>query len=192
MKNPKTVTQLVNYVYKIVDQDSLLSSVYVEGEVSNFRNPSSGHWYFSLKDSSSSIPCVMFAQANQNVKFQMKDGAKVCVQGTVTIYKAEGRLQILCSDIIPSGLGDLYLKLEELKKKLSGEGLFEEDHKKPIPEYPMNIALVTGNNTAAREDVLTTLNRRWPVAKIVEYHAPRVENIRDKLQMDSTNKIIIV
>lgn len=166
------VSTLIRYIKQHMEQDPVLHGVMIEGEISNFRRPSSGHWYFSLKDEYSSIPVVMFAAANRRLSFRPNQGDKVVLIGDVTVYEAEGRMQMIASGMQPTGIGDLYLKLEALKKKLSAEGLFDPAHKKSIPAYAMNIALVTGNNTAAREDVLTTLRRRWPIAEIHEYPCP--------------------
>ena len=166
------VSTLVRYIKQHMESDPVLHGVMIEGEISNFRRPSSGHWYFSLKDERSSIPAVMFAAANRKLSFMPVQGDKVVVTGDVTVYEQEGRMQMVIMNMQPAGIGDLYLRLEALKKKLSAEGLFDEAHKKTIPQYAVNIALVTGNNTAAREDVLITLNRRWPLCKIHEYPCP--------------------
>ena len=166
------VSTLVNYLKGYLNSNPVLHGVNVEGEISNLRKPYTGHWYFSLKDKKSSIQCVMFASTNKAVKFTPKDGDKVEIVGDVSIYEAGGSLQVIVHAMRPAGIGDLYLRLEELKKKLSEEGMFSEEHKKPLPLYPMDIALVTGNQTAAREDVLITLKKRWPIAKLTEYPAP--------------------
>ena len=167
-----TVSRLVRYLKGQLESNAYLHSLYVEGEVSNLRRPYSGHWYFSLKDEQSSIPCVMFASSARNVKFPVNNGDKVIVRGDITVYMPEGRMQLLVQAMQPGGTGALYLQLEALKKKLFAEGLFDEAHKKPLPQFPMDIALVTGNNTAARSDVLITLKKRWPVASIHEYPCP--------------------
>lgn len=167
-----TVTTLVRYLKGQLESNGMLHGVYVEGEISNMRRPYSGHWYFSIKDDHSSLPCVMFASANRNVKFPVQNGNKVMVRGDVTVYESEGRMQLLVSAMQPSGIGALYMQLEALKKKLAAEGLFDEAHKQNLPPYPMNIAVVTGNHTAARSDVLTTLQKRWPLAEIHEYPCP--------------------
>ncbi len=166
------VSTLVHYLKGKIEADAVMHGVLIEGEISNLRKPYSGHWYFSLKDERSSIACVMFASANRRLTFPVNTGDKVVVRGDVTVYEAEGRTQIIVNGMQPSGIGDLYLRFEELKKKLNAEGLFDPAHKKPVPPYAMDIGIVTGNNTAAREDVLTTLKRRWPCAKITEYFAP--------------------
>ena len=171
-KRVVTVSRLVRYLKGQLESNAYLHSLYVEGEVSNLRRPYSGHWYFSLKDEQSSIPCVMFASSARNVKFPVNNGDKVIVRGDITVYMPEGRMQLLVQAMQPGGTGALYLQLEALKKKLFAEGMFDEAHKKPLPQFPMDIALVTGNNTAARSDVLITLKKRWPVASIHEYPCP--------------------
>ena len=167
-----TVSSLVRYLKGQLESNAVLHGVYVEGEISNMRRPYSGHWYFSIKDDRSGLPCVMFASANRSVKFPVHDGDKVIIRGDVTVYESEGRMQLIVTGMQPSGMGSLYLQLDALKKKLLEEGLFSDEHKKRLPAYPMDIALVTGNNTAARSDVLITLQKRWPVAKVTEYPVP--------------------
>ena len=171
-RNILKVSTLVHYLKKSMDADPYLHNIYVEGEISNLRKPNSGHWYFSLKDTTANINCVMFSSYNRTVDFNVVDGDKIIVKGDVSIYEAQGSLQIIITDMKKSGIGDLYQKFEELKKKLEKEGYFNEENKKPLPAYPMNIALVTGNQTAAREDVLMILDKRWPIAKVHEFHTP--------------------
>lgn len=164
-----SVSALVRYLKGKVDSDARLQGLFIEGEISNFKPCNSGHWYFSLKDAEAQIRCVMFSSYNRRVAFRPKDGDKVIVRANASVYTGRGELQLLVLSMTPSGIGDLYLQFENLKKKLNQEGLFAEEHKKPLPPYPFHIALVTGKNTAARADVLNTLGRRWPVAKIDEY-----------------------
>lgn len=171
-RRPAKVSALVRYLKNRLEGDPILHGVLVEGEISNLRMPGGRHWYFSLKDENASISCVMFASSNRRVTFRPKDGDKVLLRGDVSIYEAGGTVQIIVTGMKASGVGDLYQQFEVLKKKLYEEGLFDEAHKKPLPLYPMDIALVTGNNTAAREDVLITLKKRWPIASLHEYPAP--------------------
>ncbi len=166
------VSRLVRYIKEYMEGDPVLHGVMIEGEISNLRIPNSGHWYFSLKDEKASLTCAMFAYQNKKVQFQPKNGDKVILVGDVTVYEQMGSMQMVASSMQPSGIGDLYLKFEQLKKKLLQEGLFDEKHKKPLPKYPMDIALITGSNTAARKDVLITFQNRWPIARITEYPAP--------------------
>ena len=170
-QNVVSVSTLVHYLKSKLESDNLIQKVLVEGEISNFSNYRSGHWYFSLKDENSLIRCVMFSSYNKKVQFAPKDGDKVIIQADVSVYEQRGDIQLLVYAMKSDKIGDLYLQFEKLKAKLYAEGLFNDKYKKPIPLYPMNIALVTGANTAARSDVLTTLNRRWPIAEIHEYSA---------------------
>ncbi|MBE6129337.1 MAG: exodeoxyribonuclease VII large subunit [Erysipelotrichaceae bacterium] len=171
-RKPAKVSALVRYLRNRLEGDMNLRNVLVEGEISNLRMPGQRHWYFSLKDENASISCVMFASSNQRVTFRPKDGDRVLLRGDVSVYEAGGQVQIIVTGMKLSGTGDLYMQLEELKKKLYQEGLFDEAHKKPLPAYPMDIALVTGDNTAARKDVLITLKNRWPAAILHEYPTP--------------------
>lgn len=166
------VSRLVRYIKERLEDDPVLHGVMIEGEISNLRIPNSGHWYFSLKDEKASLSCCMFRYQNSKVSFKPNNGDKVILTGDVSVYESMGTTQMIVSSMQPSGIGELYLKLEALKKKLNEEGLFNEDHKKELKEYPMSIALVTGSNTAAREDMLITLQNRWPIASIYEYPCP--------------------
>ena len=154
------VTTLVQYVKQQLDKDIVLHGVLVEGEVSNLRIPSSGHMYFSLKDEKSSIACVMFAGHARYLNFKPVNGDKIIVRGDVTLYAPEGRTQILITAMKQSGIGDLYVRFEELKRKLEKEGLFDPRNKKLLPLYPMNIGIITGKETAAAHDVRITLQSR--------------------------------
>ena len=165
------VSTLLSYVKQQLDKDIVLHGVLVEGEVSNYRKPSSGHIYFSLKDAQSSISCVMFrSYASNTIPF--KNGDKVIVRGDVSVYIADGKTQIIVNALKQSGTGDLYVQFEQLKKKLYNEGLFDERNKKELPLYPMSIGIITGKETAAFHDVLITLQNRWPVASIKTYVVP--------------------
>ena len=163
------VSQLVQYLKLKLDSDTQIQSIFVEGEISNFIKHSSGHMYFSIKDEKSSVRCVMFSSSASKINFPLQNGDSVILQANVSVFESQGQLQLYVQKIQPSGVGTLYLRLEELKKKLFNEGLFEERHKKSIPSYPMSIGLITGENTAAKKDVLTTLARRWPIAKVVSF-----------------------
>ena len=118
------VSRLVRYIKEYMDNDPVLHGVMIEGEISNLRIPNSGHWYFSLKDEKASLTCAMFAYQNRKVSFQPKNGDKVILVGDVTVYESMGSMQMVASSMQPSGIGELYLKFEELKKKLLNEGLF--------------------------------------------------------------------
>jgi exodeoxyribonuclease VII large subunit len=166
-----TVTHLVRFVKKHLEAESTIQSVAVQGEISNFTAHRSGHWYFTLKDNQARISCVMFATAASKVSLLPKDGDQVIVVGSVSVFEASGQMQLYITRLIPQGLGALYAKLEVLKKKLSLSGIFDDSRKKPIPSYPESIGLITSKNTAAYQDVESTLKRRWPLAKITHFHS---------------------
>lgn len=164
------VSALVRFLKSKLDNDGYLQRILVSGEISNFVNHRSGHWYFTLKDEQSRLSCVMFSSNASRCNFIPKDGDKVIVQVNTSIFETSGQLQLYCTAMKQDGLGDLHIQFELLKKKLLDEGYFDENHKKAIPLYPMNIGVITGRNTAAREDVISTLKRRWPLAKVIERH----------------------
>lgn len=164
-----SISSLVNYVKRSLDGDPLLTNILIKGEISNFTHHRSGHLYFTLKDDKARISCVMFATYARNVKFQIKDGCKVIVKASLSMYEASGSVQLYVNAMQLDGIGDLYLELERLKKKLASEGLFDTSHKKALPHYPMNIAFISAKTGAATQDVLITLKRRWPLAKITFY-----------------------
>ncbi|AGC69211.1 exodeoxyribonuclease 7 large subunit XseA [Thermoclostridium stercorarium subsp. stercorarium DSM 8532] len=164
MQEVITVTQLTRYIKRLFAYDSILSDVCVMGEISNFKLHSSGHMYFTLKDESSVIRCVMFRSQNQMLKFKPKDGMKVIVRGYVSIYEAGGSYQLYPEYMEPAGLGNLYLAFEQLKQKLEKEGLFRPEIKKKIPYLPRSIAVVTSPTGAVIRDIINILFRRFPNA----------------------------
>ena len=169
MSNTVSVASLVKYIKSKVDMDPKLQDLTIKGEISNFTAHRSGHYYFTLKDDKARISCVMFASKVRNVRIKLEDGLSVLVKGTISVYEATGQCQIYCDSIELDGLGQIYLKIEELKKKLTLEGIFEESHKKSIPLYPMQIGVVSALEGAATQDVFSTLKKRWPIAKIHFY-----------------------
>jgi len=138
----------------------------LKGEISNFKAHSSGHFYFSLKDSESQISAVMFRGSNAKLNFRPKDGLEVVIRGKVTVYKPRGSYQVMCERMEPVGAGGLKEEFEKLKAKLKAEGLFDSSNKKPLPYLPFNIALVTSPTSAAVQDMLQVLRRRHPAAQI--------------------------
>lgn len=164
-----SVSYLLNSIKSTLDQNVLLKSFWVKGEISNFTAHSSGHWYFSLKDEQARISCIMFQGYTKDVLFRPKNGDKVLVRGSITVYNLQGQLQCSVFSMQNDGLGDLFIQFELLKKKLFEEGLFYEKFKKPIPKFPLSIGVITGNNTAALQDILKVLNHRWPVATVCVY-----------------------
>ncbi|MDD3923481.1 MAG: exodeoxyribonuclease VII large subunit [Erysipelotrichaceae bacterium] len=167
--NEWTITRLVKYLKNKLDSDTFIQSIWILGEISNFTAHASGHFYFTLKDSGSRISCIMFASYASRVDFRPLDGQKVLVRANTSIYEKSGQIQLFVTEITDHGKGVLYQRYLMLKQKLDDEGYFNENHKKTLLKYPFKIALVTGENTAARQDVLITLARRWPIAKVVEF-----------------------
>ncbi len=165
MQTPISVSQLNNQIKSLLE--STFISVYVEGEVSRVTYHSSGHLYFTLKDSNSSISCVMFRGNNQRLKFRVEEGLKVIIQGAISVYTPRGSYQINCISMEPSGSGALALAFEQLKKKLEEKGYFKDEIKKPIPKYPKTIALVTSKTAAALQDMLRVAKKRWPLVKLI-------------------------
>lgn len=149
--------------------DAQFGTLWLEGEISNFSCPSSGHWYFSLKDTSASIRGAMFKFANQRLTFKPKDGLHVVVKAKVSLYAERGEFQIVIEKMLPSGEGQLKLEFEQLKAKLDGMGYFDTAHKKPVPKYPKAIGLITSPTGAALQDMLKVLKRRYPIADLWIY-----------------------
>ncbi len=162
-----SVSQLTDYIRKLINSDSRLKQVYVRGEISNFKRYSSGHCYFSLKDEGSVIPGVMFYGFASKLKFEPKNGMKVLVRGYVDVYKSRGNYQLYAQRIIEDGLGELHIAFEQLKKELESKGYFEDDLKKPIPKFPKRIGVVTAATGAAIRDIVTTIKRRWHLCEII-------------------------
>ncbi len=162
-----TVTQVNNHIKALMTSDSVLQNIYVGGELSNFKAHSSGHMYFSLKDESASIRCVMFDRDAKKLRFKPGDGLKVIAQGRVSCFPRDGSYQLYCSDISPEGLGSLYLAFEQLKQSLDKEGLFSKENKLPLPAYPRRIALITSPTGAVVQDMIRIIGRRWPPAHII-------------------------
>lgn len=167
-----TVSQLNNYISFKLNSDIKLKSVMIQGEISNFVNHfKSGHLYFSLKDSSSSIKAIMFSTSASKLKFTPKDGMSVTVCGNVQVFERDGVYQLYVNDMQPAGIGGLYLAFEQLKGKLSEEGLFDEKYKKPLPELPKRIGIITSTTGAALQDILNILKRRYPIAEAIIFPA---------------------
>ena len=162
-----SVSQLNNYIKRVIDANSYLSDIKVCGELSNFKFHSSGHIYASLKDEGGVIKLVMFRSFAQYLKFRPEDGMKVIVRGRISVYEQGGIYQIYAESIEPDGEGTLYAAFEKLKEKLSALGMFDDIHKKPIPRYPARIGVVTAQGGAALQDILNITRRRYPIAEIV-------------------------
>lgn len=162
-----TVTSLNEYIADVFDMDETLADVWVEGEVSNFRKYESGHCYFTLKDEDAQIKGVIWRSASARVGELPDDGDKVRVHGRVSTYPQRGEYQIIVDRVRPLGVGDLYQRFEELKQKLSDEGLFDVERKRELPAYPRAIGIVTSADAAAFQDVQNVLRRRYPIVEIV-------------------------
>ena len=157
-----TVTDLNKYIKDKIDNDENLNSVLVKGEISNFKNHYTGHLYFTLKDENSLIKCIMFKNSAVNLKFMPKDGMKVIIYGTVSVFERDGVYQIYCKMMQEDGMGSLHIAFEELKSKLGEEGLFSEEHKKKIPVMPKCIGVLTSNTGSVIRDIINVSTRRNP------------------------------
>ncbi len=164
---PWSVSQLTRRIRLLLE--GTFANVWLEGEISNFKAHPSGHYYFTLKDAQTQIPAVMFRTANRRLKFTPENGLQVVVSGKVQIYEPQGKYQIICDTMTPSGLGALQLAFEQLKQKLAAEGLFDAARKKPLPLLPRTIGVVTSAGGAAIRDIIRVLTRRFPAVHVVLY-----------------------
>ena len=170
-KNVYTVGQVNNYIKNMFAQDFLLHRISIKGEVSNCKYHSSGHIYFTLKDSAGTISAIMFAGNRRGLNFQMKEGDKVIVTGSVEIYERSGSYQIYAREIELDGEGNLYLKFEALKRELEEMGMFAPEYKQPIPKYSKRIGIVTAPTGAAVQDIRNISYRRNPYVQLILYPA---------------------
>lgn len=165
-----TVSQINRYLKFLISGDPKLKTVYVVGEITDFRrNARSGHCYFALKDSESVIRAVMFAGTAQYLRFEPENGMNVLVRAAVTVYERDGSYQLNVNDLVPYGVGAQAVAIEQLKRKLLAEGIFDEAHKKPLPKLPQTIAVITSKNGAALQDILNILGRRMPQVTVLLY-----------------------
>ena len=169
MPAPKTVSEINEHIKMLIDEEMILQDVFIQGEVSNFKNHSSGHLYFTLKDEYSEIKAVMFKSYAYKVKFKIESGMKVIVHARVGVYAQAGIYQLYVDNIQPDGIGSLHLAYEQLKKKLSNEGLFDIEHKLKLPKYPKAIGVITSPTGAAVRDIINVATRRFSFAKILLY-----------------------
>ena len=160
--NPISVTDLNKYLKEKIDGDEYLNNVLVKGEISNYKHHYTGHLYFTLKDENSLIKCIMFKGYAANLKFEPRDGMKVTILGSVSVFERDGVYQIYCKAMQEDGLGSLYKAYEELKARLSKEGLFDQNHKKKIPLMPKCIGVLTSNTGAVIRDIINVSTRRNP------------------------------
>ena len=161
-----TISQLNKYIKYVIDNDSNLSEVFLKGEISNFKAHTRGHFYFTLKDETSRISAIMYASNTSKIKFTPADGMKVLVTGKISVFEANGAYQIYVSDMLEDGIGNLYVAFEQLKAKLAKEGLFDLNKKKAIPKMPKRIGVITASTGAAIRDIVSTIQRRFPISEI--------------------------
>ncbi len=171
MKNIYSVSQVNRYIKSLLSEDYFLSRIYVRGEVSNCKYHSSGHIYFTLKDRTGAIPCVMFAGNRGGLNFRMQEGQQVIVLGGINVYERDGRYQLYAKQIIRDGKGDLNQQFEQLKEMLAVKGYFDASHKKTIPPYPEKIGIVTAPTGAAIQDMINIASRRNPYVQLYLYPA---------------------
>ena len=192
--NAVTVTQLNKYLKDRFDEDENLNAILVKGEISNFKNHYTGHLYFTLKDENSLIKCIMFKSYAEKLNFKPKDGMKVMVFGTVSVFERDGVYQIYAKSMMEDGMGDLHEQFEQLKAKLEKEGLFEQSHKKTIPLYPKVIGVLTSQTGAVIRDIINVSTRRNPNVYIrllpVPVQGPgAAEQIADKIRIMNEKKL---
>ena len=161
-----SITQLNEYIRGRMDSDPLLAQVAVRGEISNYKLYPSGHHYFTLKDESSALKCVMFKGNAMRLKFRPENGMKVIAMGKVSVFPRDGAYQLYCTAMAMDGVGDLYAAFEQLKRKLEAQGLFDPAHKKALPKYPGTIGIITSSAGAAVHDMLRILRKRYPLSKV--------------------------
>lgn len=161
-----TISQINEYIRSRLDQDGLLNAVAVRGEISNYKMYPSGHHYFTLKDESSALKCVMFRGNAARLRFRPENGATVIAMGKISVYPRDGAYQLYCTAMALDGIGDLYAAFEQLKKTLAAKGLFDPAHKKPLPRYPGTIGIVTSSAGAAIHDMLRILKKRYPLTTV--------------------------
>ena len=192
--NAVTVTQLNQYIKDRFDEDENLNAILVKGEISNFKNHYTGHLYFTLKDEKSLIKCIMFKSYADKLAFKPKDGMQVMVFGSVSVFERDGVYQIYAKSMLEDGIGDLYEKYEQLKQKLEKQGLFNTEHKKPIPLYPKIIGVLTSQTGAVIRDIINVATRRNPNVYIRLFPVPvqgtgAAEQIAQKIKLMNEKKL---
>ena len=161
-----SIGQINEYIRSKMDADALLNAVAVRGEISNYKMYPSGHHYFTLKDETAALKCVMFKGNAMRLRFRPENGMKVIAMGKISVYPRDGAYQLYCSAMAMDGVGDLYAAFEQLKKKLATQGLFDPEHKKPLPKYPGTIGIITSSAGAAVHDMLRILRKRYPLTQV--------------------------
>lgn len=167
--NVISVSQLSFYLKNVLDNDVVLNNLLVKGEISNLKYHPSGHVYFSLKDQDSVVKCVMFSSYASKLTVTLKEGEKIIVNGSLSLYPASGYYQIYVKGLEKDGIGNLYLEFEKLKKELEQKGLFSPLHKKKLKEFPFTIGVISGKTGAGLRDILTIIKRRWPIAEVIVF-----------------------
>lgn len=162
-----TVSEVTKFIRSILEAEEILQNIWIRGEISNFKIPTSGHIYFTLKDENSQIKCVMFRPYSEFLNFKLQDGMSVFAFGNISVFERYGEYQLYVKEIQPEGIGALYLSFEQLKKKLEKEGLFSLERKKPIPKFPEKIAVITSPTGAVIKDILSTISKRFPDIHII-------------------------
>lgn len=161
------VSQVNEYIKGLLDSEPVLQELCIRGEISNYKVYPSGHHYFTLKDAGGALRCVMFRGSAIRLRFRPENGMRVLATGRITVFPRDGAYQLYCTSLTPDGVGDLYVAFEQLKEKLRQEGLFDPAHKKPLPQYPHTIAIITSGAGAAIHDMLRILSARYPLSKVV-------------------------
>ena len=161
------VSQVNEYIKARMDADELLNGLFIRGELSNYKVYPSGHHYFTMKDANGALRCVMFRYSAMRLRFRPENGMKVIAVGRISVFPRDGAYQLYCEDLMPDGAGDLNVAFEQLKARLEAEGLFDRAHKKPLPQYPHRIAIITSGAGAAIMDMLRILARRYPLSKVM-------------------------
>ena len=166
-QNVLTISQINEYIRNLMDADHLLAGVAVKGEISNYKVYPSGHHYFTLKDDDAALKCVMFRGSAVKLRFKPENGMQIIAMGKISVFPRDGAYQLYCTAMVLDGIGDLHAAFEQLKTKLATAGLFDPAHKKPIPQYPKTIGIVTSSAGAAVHDMLRIINKRYPIAKVL-------------------------
>jgi exodeoxyribonuclease VII large subunit len=166
-----TVSQ-INSLIKETLENNLPSQLVIKGETTNFKHHPSGHYYFSLKDENSNLPCAMWKTNVRRVRFKPENGMAVLATGFIDVYVPYGRYQLIVDELVPAGLGALQLAFEQMVKKLRAEGLFEDEHKKPLPVFPQRIGILTSESGAAVHDIIDSVHNRWPCVELFFYPVP--------------------
>lgn len=164
-----SISSVIARIKNVLTQTMDLDGIWIQGEISNLTKHRSGHYYFSLKDKSGEMNCVMFSSYVARLNFNVQEGMRVLVSGSINVYEQRGSLQLIIRQMKQDGLGDLYLEFEKRKQDLLMAGYFDESHKKAMPEFIENIGVITGASAAALQDVLSTIQRRWPMMKVHLY-----------------------